>query len=179
MIGRSQLAQLQNWIDALPNEKIQEHPYLSVLLVWVGALTGQSELAKQQLVLAEKNLSSAPTDLQSELVCQIALLRGYAARSGGDLDASIKHILESLKYLPKDNVFLNSTIQLNLGGNYWLKGNFPALEEPLKNAIAFIDMPEVEYPALAGAGFLANAYLQRGKLHQAEILCKNILNQKE
>jgi len=178
MIGRSQLATLQNWIDALPGETIREHPYLSILLVWVGALTGQSDLAKQQLALAEKNLTSAPTDLQSELLCQIALLRGYAARSGGDLNSSIKHILESLRYLPKDNVFLNCTIQLNLGGNYWLKGNFAALEEPLKQAIYFIDIPEVEYPALAGAGFLANAYLQQGKLHQVETLCKNILEHK-
>jgi len=178
MIGRSQLSTLQNWINALPNETIREHPYLYILLVWVGALTGQSDLAKQQLALAEGNLSSAPPDLHSELVCQIALLRGYAARSGGDLDNSIKHILESLSYLPKDNVFLNCTIQLNLGGNYWLKGNFAALEKPLKNAISFIDIPEVEYPALAGAGFLANAYLQQGKLNQAEILCKNILEHK-
>jgi len=178
MIGRSQLATLQNWINALPDETIREHPYLSVLLVWVGALTGQIDLAKQQLVLAEENLSSAPPDLRSELVCQIALLRGYAARSGGDLDSSINHILDSLSYLPKDNVFLNCTIQLNLGGNYWLKGNFTALEEPLKNAISYIDIPEVEYPALAGAGFLANAYLQQGDLHQAEVLCNNILEHK-
>ena len=179
MIGRSQLATLQNWINALPDETIREHPYLSILLVWVGALTGQSDLAKQQLALAEENLSSAPPDLHSELVCQIALLRGYAMRSGGDLDSSIEYILEALSYLPENNVFLDCTIQLNLGGNYWLKGKFAALDEPLKHAISFMDIPEVEYPALAGAGFLANAYLQRGKLHQAEILCKNILEQKE
>jgi len=178
MIGRSQLATLQNWINALPDKIIREHPFLSVLLVWVGALTGQSDLAKQHLVLAEENLTSAKPELHSELVCQIALLKGYAARSGGNLDMSINLILDALSYLPKNNVFLDCTIQLNLGGNYWLKGDFAALEKPLKHAISFVDNPEVEYPALAGAGFLANAYLQQGKLHQAESLCKNILEQK-
>jgi len=178
MIGRSQLASLQNWINALPDKTIRKHPYLSVLLVWIGALTGQSDLAKQHLVSAEENLTSAKPELHSELICQIALLKGYAARSGGNLDMSIKLILEALSYLPKDNVFLDCTLQLNLGGNYWLKGDFAALEKPLKHAISFVDNPEVEYPALAGAGFLTNAYLQQGKLHQAESLCKNILEQK-
>ncbi|MEJ2513470.1 MAG: hypothetical protein P8Y72_17965, partial [Anaerolineales bacterium] len=178
MIGRSQLTTLQNWINALPDETIREHPYLSVLLVWVGALTGQSDLAIQHLVLAEENLTSAKPELHSELVCQIALLKGYATRSDGNLDMSINLILEALSYLPKDNVFLDCTIQLNLGGNYWLKGNFAALEKPLKHAISFVDNPEVEYPALAAAGFLTNTYLQQGKLSQAESLCKNILKQK-
>jgi LuxR family maltose regulon positive regulatory protein len=178
MIGQSQLVALHNWINALPDETIREHPYLSILLVWVGALTGQSDLAKQHLVSAEENLISAQPELHSELVCQIALLKGYAARSGGNLDMSIKLILEALSYLPKDNVFLDCTIQLNLGGNYWLKGDFAALERPLKHTISFVDNPEVEYPALAGAGFLTNAYLQQGKLHQAGILCQNIIDRK-
>ena len=176
MIGRSQLASLKNWIEALPETIIQKHPYLSALLVWVGSLTGQSDLARRQLALAEENISSAHPDLYTELVCQISLLRGYAMRSGGDLDSSIKYILEAQKNIPNENVFLNCTIQLNLGGNYWLKGNFAALEEPLKKAMSFIDIPEVEYPALAAAGFLANACLQQGRLHQVETLCGKIVD---
>jgi LuxR family maltose regulon positive regulatory protein len=175
MVGRSQLSTLQNWINALSEQIIQKHPYLSVLLVWVGALTGQSELAKQQLALAEDNFPSVNAALLSEITCQIALLRAYAARSSGDLDSSIKHTKEALHHLPKKNVFLDCTIHLNLGGNYWLKGNFSALEEPLKHAISFIDNAEVEYPALAGAGFLANAYLQQGQLRKADSICKGIL----
>jgi LuxR family maltose regulon positive regulatory protein len=175
MIGRSQLAALHNWINALPEEIIQKHPYLSVLLVWVGSLTGQGDLARQQLALAEENLPSANADLHSEIICQIALLRAYAARTGGDLDSSIKHAQEALHHLPENNVFLDCTIQLNLGGNYWLKGNFSALEKPLKHALSLIDIAEVEYPALAAAGFLANAYLQQGQLRKAENLCKGIV----
>lgn len=175
MIGRGQLSTLQNWIDALPDKMIQEHPYLSVLLVWVASLTGQSDLARQQLALAEENLSSAKGDLHSEMICQMPLLRAYAARTGGDLDSSIHHALEALNHLPKDNVFLDCTIHLNLGGNYWLKGDFSALEKPLKHAISFIEIPGVEYPALAAAGFLANAYLQKGQLRKANNLCQGIV----
>ncbi len=175
MIGRGQLATLQNWINALSEKTIRKHPYLSVLLVWVGALTGQSDLAKRQLALAEENLPSAKADLHSEIICQIALLRAYATRTSGDLDASIKHAQEALSHLPKNNVFLDCTIHLNLGGNYWLKGNFSTLEKPLIHANSFIDIPEVEYPALAAAGFLANAYLQQGQLRKAESLCRGIV----
>ena len=88
---------------------------------------------------------------------------------------SIKHSKKALHHLPENNVFLNCTIHLNLGGNYWLKGNFAAVEEPLKHAVTFIDTVEVEYPALAGAGFLANAYLQQGQLRKADSICKGIL----
>ncbi|HSF83075.1 MAG TPA: LuxR C-terminal-related transcriptional regulator [Anaerolineales bacterium] len=175
MIGRSQLATLQFWIKALPDETIRTHPSLSVFLVWIGALTGQSDLAKRQLALAEENLHLAKADVRSEIICQIELLRAYAARTSGDLDSSIKHALEALSYLPGNNVFLNCTIHLNLGGNYWLKGNFSALEEPLKHAISFIDIPEVEYPALAATGFLTNTYLQQGQLDKAESLSKEIV----
>jgi len=157
MFGRSQLTTLQNWINALPERIIQEHPYLSVLLVWVGSVTGQWDLAGKHLALAEENLSLANANLRSEIVCHIALLRAYASRSGGDLDSSLNHTQEALSHLPENNIFLDCTIYLNLGGNYWLKGNFSALEEPLKHAISFMDIPEVEYPALAAAGFLANA----------------------
>ncbi len=176
MFGRSQLTTLQNWINALPERIIQEHPYLSVLLVWVGSVTGQWDLAGKHLALAEENLSLANTNLRSEIVCHIALLRAYASRSGGDLDSSLNHTQEALSHLPENNIFLDCTIYLNLGGNYWLTGNFSALEEPLKHAISFMDIPEVEYPALAAAGFLANAYLQQGKLHQAESLCSKIVH---
>ncbi len=175
MFGRNQFARLQNWISALPEKIIQKHPYLSVLLVWVGSLTGQSDLARRHLALAEKNLSSAPADQHAEIISHVALLRAYATRTSGDLDSSIKHAQEALSYLPENNVFLDCTIHLNLGGNYWLKGNFLAVEGPLKHAISFIDIAEVEYPVLAAAGFLANAYLQQGKLHNAEALCKKIV----
>lgn len=175
MFGQSQLAALQNWISYLPERVIQQHPYLSVLLVWVSSLTGQSDLAKRHLALAEENLASAPADLQSEISCHIALLRAYATRNIGDLDSSIRYAQEAHKYLPENNVFLDCTIHLNLGGNYWLKGNFPAVEEPLERALSFINIPDVEYPALAAAGFLANTYLQQGRLHGAEILCKGIV----
>jgi len=176
MVGRGQLMVLKRWIETLPEKIIQKHPYLSILMVWVGSLTGQIDLARQQLVLAEENLSLEHPDLRPELECQIALLHGYALRSSGDLDSSIRYILEAQSKIPKDNIFLNCTIQLNLGGNYWLKGDFLALEEPLKQAISFIDIPEVEYPALAAAGFLANSYLQQGRLHQTEALCRKIVD---
>lgn len=175
IFGRSQLTTLQNWINSLPDKTIQGHPYLSILLVWVGSVTGQRDLAGKHLALAEKNLPLANANLRSEIICHIALLRAYASRSGGDLDLSLKHTQEALSQLPENNIFLDCTIYLNLGGNYWLKGNFFALEEPLKHAISFMDIPEVEYPALAAAGFLANAYLQQGKLRQAENVCGKII----
>lgn len=178
MIGRSQLATLQKWISALPEKIIPQHPYLSIFLVWVGALTGQSDLAKKHLALAEENLPAANPDHHSEIVCQIALLKGYAARSGGNLDGSIQYILEAQTHLPEKHVFLDCTIQLNLGGNYWLKGNFDALVEPLRHAVSFVDIAEVEYPALAAAGFLANGYLQQGRLNEAEALCERIVGPK-
>lgn len=174
MIGWSKLVMLQNWIAALPEKIVHQHPYLSILLVWVGALTGQSELARKQLALANENLPSARTELYSEIVCQIALLRAYAARSGGELDASIEYAQEAISYLPANNIFLDCTISLNLGGNYWLKGDFLALEEPLKHAVSFIHFPKVEYPALAAAGFLANAYLQQGQLNNIDALCNQV-----
>lgn len=175
MFGRSQLAALQNWISLLPESVVQQHPYLSIILVWVGSLTGQSDIAKRHLALAEENIASAPADLQSEISCHIALLRAYATRNMGDLDSSIIHAKEAHKHLPENNVFLDCTIHLNLGGNYWLKGNFPAVDEPLERALSFINIPEVEYPALAAAGFLANTYLHQGRLRSAEVLCKEIV----
>lgn len=178
MIGHGRLTALQNWITPLPDRIVQEHPYLSVLLVWVGSVTGQRDLVGKHLALAEANLPMANADLRSEIICHIALLRAYASRSSGDLDSSLKHAQDALSQLPKNNIFLDCAIQLNLGGNYWLKGNFSALEEPLKHAGSFLDNPEVEYPALAATGFLANTRLQQGRLNQVETLCKNIVENK-
>lgn len=175
LLGQSRLTALQHWINALPEKTVQEHPYLSVLLVWVGALTGQSELAKRQLALAEEYLAFAPATLHSEIVCQIELLRAYALRTAGDLGSSTEYAQKALCYLPKDNVFLDCTIHLNLGGNYWLQGDFSVLEEPLKRAASFVDIAKVEYPALAAVGFLANAYLQQGQLRKAASLCKEVV----
>lgn len=175
MIGQSRLASLENWIVAIPEEIIQEHPYLSVLLAWVGSLTGQSDLVRQQLAFAEENLPTAKADLYSEIICQIALLRAYPERSRNNLDASIRHTLEAQDHLPRNNIFLDCTIHLNLGGNYWLKGDFSAAEGPLKRAVSFMGRTEVEHPALAAAGFLANAYLQQGQLRLAERLTKGVM----
>jgi len=175
MIGRSQLTLLQSWIDAVPDQLRSRRPYLSILLTWVGALTGQADLARTHLLAAQDNLDFAAGDLRSEIICQIALLHAYAARSRGDLVESLRHSENALEHLPKNSIFLDCTIHLNLGGNYWLQGDFLSAEAPLKRAMSFMHISEVGSPSLAGAGFLTNSYLHRGQIQQAVNICQEAI----
>lgn len=174
MIGRSRLGILQAWIAALPKDTVRRRPYLSLLLAWIGFLTGQPELAAENLRLAQQPPDGG-YDSPPDFACQVELLHAYAARISGDLDAAIEHTLEARRYPVVQQPFLACALALNLGGNYWLRGDFAALEQPLRQAVSFAGDPAAEYPGLAAAGFLANAYFQRGQLNSAAALCTGLL----
>jgi LuxR family maltose regulon positive regulatory protein len=175
MVGKARFSALQAWIDSLPRETVEDHPHLAALLAWVGFLTGQPQLAARNLELARAHMAPSSAKASSNLRAEIALLEAYAARNSGDLDLSIERTLQAQHDLRPGNVFLDCTIPLNLGGNYWLKGDFEGLEEPLKQAASFAGNTDAQQPALAAAGFLANGYLQRGQLNTADALCRRML----
>jgi LuxR family maltose regulon positive regulatory protein len=176
MVGQARLNRLQQWIVSLPKTFTSERSYLSVLLAWISVLNRQPEQAESYLMVAEPAVQSLAenSNLKLEIACQIAMLRGYISRLRYDLLASTAHIQQAIQLLPDDNEFLQCTANLNLGGNYWNLGNFAAVETPLQKAVTFLNFPDTTYPALAAAGYLTNAYLQRGQLSEATKLCQRV-----
>jgi len=160
IIGQARLNQLQQWIVSLPKTFTSERPHFSVLLAWICVLNRQPDQAESHLAVAEPAIQNLAEDskLRLEIVCQVAMLRGYVARLRYDLLASITHIQQAIQFLPNHNEFLQCTAYLNLGGNYWRLGNFAAVEMPLRQAVTFLNFPDTIYPALAAAGYLANTY---------------------
>ena len=174
MVGRARFDLLKNWLDALPQQLWDERPYLGILLAWSSVLKGKPGDAVAQLNMAEGSMQHVLEESNTwlEVACQLELLRGYVARSNGDLVTTISQTKKALEYLPENNPFLQCTVYLNLGGNYWLSGDLVAAEDPLYRATAFVNQAGTEYPALAAAGFLANVYLQTGRLRQARTHCQ-------
>ncbi len=176
MIGQARLIQTERWIDSLPDTFIEERPYLSILLAWNSVLNMQPDKAETQLAHVRTGLQklTSNNNLTLELTCQIAIIQGYISRLRRDLPTSIAHIQQAIESLPEENEFLQCVAHLNLGGNYWVLGNFTAAQAPLRQAVTFLGLADTTYPALVAAGYLTNAFLQRGHLSKAKNLCQHV-----
>jgi len=177
MVGQARLSSLKNWIDALPQQLVRERTYLAIFLAWGSVLIGKSSDAIEQLKMAQASMQQVAKASVSwlEMICQLNLLQGYISRNHGDLVTAIKQTKKAQEYLPEDNVFLQCTVNLNLGGNYRLMGDIVAAEDAFYRAAAFVDHAGTAYPALAAAGFLASIYRQTGRLRQAKRYCQQTI----
>jgi LuxR family maltose regulon positive regulatory protein len=114
---RSELATLQRWIEALPDDVVRTRPLLSVYHAVTIVMSGQP------LEAAEARIQDAlAADDQDTVAGEVAAFRALLATYRGDAQQCTELSERALALLPEDRLFFRSFVVGFLGLNYLYQG---------------------------------------------------------
>lgn len=189
LVNRSEVTELQHWLEALPQSLFRTHPRLGLLYAWVFATMGQYESAEDWLRVAERGLDElalAPPDARCEALLvtgplgaaeecallqslrgEIAALRANSATFRGDIAESVHFAKQALENLPPDHLFLRGLSLLQLGIACWLGGDVRTASQTLSQACSAGLQIRNRYISLLATCSLAQVQMVQGKRHLA------------
>jgi len=150
------------WINALPEELVKEHPYLSVLHAWALQLTGQLETSEARLIDAENALDSLKYQDDEDVDNILGLIhsrRAYLTFLIGEHDKTISYAHQAMDQLPETAVLIRAQTALYLGTAYRHQGQLQAALDSY-NAILPITQ------RMGGNSIAVLCYLNLGELYR-------------
>ncbi|HET8852797.1 MAG TPA: hypothetical protein VFN02_09740, partial [Ktedonobacteraceae bacterium] len=178
LVRRGEIATLQRWAAALPQELIRSNIELSVLQGWLLFVSGRHDEALRHLEELERTfgitpLSDVPREQETPgmegsaaIRGRIAAIRASIALTQRDLPRTITLSRLALEYLPKENIS-RAYVAWYLARAQWLSGS------PGNARIALAEASHVSWEVNHLYVFyrvthdLAHLQIQQGHLHQA------------
>ena len=194
LVRRGEIATLQRWAAALPDELVRTNIELSVLRGWLLFVSGKHAAAERHLQDIERTFGIAPVSdepreqerqtvpSESEgfnrdaIRGRIAAIRASIAVAQGDIPRTIALSRLALAYLPKENIS-RAYAAWYLGRACWLSGDVRAA------SIALVEASQVSwevdhlYSVFMVTQDLAHVQKLQGRLHQAEQTYRQALQQ--
>jgi LuxR family maltose regulon positive regulatory protein len=180
-VRRGEMATLQRWAAALPDELVRSSIELSILRAWILFYSGQHDEALLYLEEIERTFGlnavsdemgeqqGMPGRMESsaENKGRIATIRASIAVSRGDLPGTIAHSRQALEQLPKENLS-RAYAAWYLGRAYWLHGEVSAAGTALEEASRISWEVDHPYGVFLVTHDLARIQKLQGGLHQAD-----------
>jgi LuxR family maltose regulon positive regulatory protein len=119
------LVPLRSWIERLPLDTLEVHPWLCVYRAWVNFETGHRETVEEQLQTVEHAIERTPDaeDLYGPQISgHVAALRAYIAFTREDIPQVLEMGQKALSLLPADDR-MRSSAAVILGAGYWAIGD--------------------------------------------------------
>lgn len=161
------------WINALPEEIVIEHPYLCVVHAKGLQLTGQLEAAESRLIDAEIGLKAAPNQDDERVRTVRGLvqsLRAYLNFMTGNHAKTISYAEQALAQLPESNVLIRVQTALYLGVAHRHLGHSQAALDVFSGLMSTIDGIGGNSVAILCFANLGALYIDQARLHQAREL---------
>src|SRR6266699_6312462 len=181
LVRRGEIATLQRWAAALPDELVRSNIELSVLQGWLLFVSGKHDEALLHLEDIERTFGINPVSdepreqqtmpsgsfNQAEIRGRIAAIRASIAVTQGDVPRTIALSRLALEYLPKENIS-RAYAAWYLGRAYWLSGDVRTASTALAEASHVSWEVNHLYVVFLVAHDLAHVQILQGHLHQAE-----------
>ncbi len=181
LVRRGEIATLQRWAAALPDELVRSNIELSVLQGWLLFVSGKHDEAELHLQDIERTFGINPvpdehseretmpggTERQAEIRGRIAAVRASIAVTRGDLPRTIALSRLALEYLPKENIS-RAYAAWYLGRAYWLSGDVRAASIALAEASSISWEVDHLYSVFMVTHDLAHVQKLQGQLHRAD-----------
>ncbi|MFL5656890.1 MAG: hypothetical protein ACJ8CB_22245, partial [Ktedonobacteraceae bacterium] len=190
LVRRGEIATLQRWAAALPDELVRSNIELSVLQGWLLFVSGKHDAALLHLEDIERTFGITPgsdepreqqtmpsgTESQAAIKGRIAAIRASIAVTRGDLPRTIALSRLALEYLPKENIS-RAYAAWYLGRAHWLSGDLSAASIALAEASHVSWEVDHLYIVFLVTHDLAHVQKLQGHLHQAEQTYRQALQQ--
>ncbi|MFN2219829.1 MAG: LuxR C-terminal-related transcriptional regulator [Anaerolineae bacterium] len=167
------------WINALPEELVQEQPYLCVLHAWALQLTGQLEAAEARLVDAEHALDSPRSQDDEDIDTVLGLVhshRAYLSFMVGEHDQTISHAQQALDRLPATATLIRVQTALYLGIGYRFRGQPQAALDVYQEILPVAQTLGGTSISVLCHLHLGDLYAEMAQLHQAREIYERALS---
>src|SRR5712692_2610853 len=181
LVRRGEIATLQRWVAALPDELVRSNIEIAVLQGWLLFVSGKHDAAELHLQDIERTFGINPVSnepreqatmpsgafSQAEIRGRIAAIRASIAVTQGDLQRTIALSRLALEYLPKENM-ARAYASWYLGRAYWLSGDVRAASIALAEASHVSWEVNHLYSVFMVTHDLAHVQKLQGHLYQAD-----------
>ena len=172
-------SRLLRWLEKLPDEVIDANPKLCIFYARELFKNGFQDKAETRLETADQLLAAtAISDPEKEaLQGKIAAIRGYESLLTGDVSRNIHFSKQALKLLPHEDLIWRSVAASNLGFAYSIigAGDLPKAQRAFAEAKKICEAAGNIYYNIFAGNCLAAAMLWRGRLNEAEDMCRQSL----
>ena len=190
LVRRGEIATLQRWAAALPDELVRSSIELSILQGWLLFVSGKHDEALLHLQDIERTFGIDPisdnhsehetmpsgTSSQAEIRGRIAAIRASIALTQGDLPRTVTLSRLALEYLPKESM-ARAYVAWYLGKANWLSGATGAANIALEEASRVSWEVNHIYAVFLVTHDLAHLQILQGHLQQADQTYRQALQQ--
>jgi len=190
LVRRGEIATLQRWVAALPDELIRSNIELSVLQGWLLFVSGKHNDAEQHLQDIERTFGATPVsdehsaqqtiplgaEISAEIRGRIAAIRASIAVMRGDFPQTIALSRLALATLPKEHM-ARSYVAGYLGKAHYDSGDIGAAGMALEEACRVSWEVKHVYGLFLVIYDLAHLRILQGQLYQADQTCRQALQQ--
>ena len=163
------------WLGSLPDNAIQFRPRLSLIRAWMLLNTGSSEAVEENLLDAERALSSQEPAQRRILQGEIAALRAVLASYRREISRTIELCRQARQQLPESNAFLRAAVTTALGMAYRFSGRVVEASQAFSEAITLGQSAGNYYMMMDSVTNLAGMQMWRGQLRAAAETCRQAL----
>ena len=181
MIAHGQLVTLLEWLDALPNEVVRSHPWLSIARAWALAYTAAYDDATKCLVDAAQALEEdadhvLSLDEADHIQGHIYAIRCYMLGiSNKEPDQTLELARKALDLLPASDGRARGLVSVMLSVSYRQTMNFAAARESLARALEIARAAGQKYVIIDLLCQTALVDRDQGRFRQAEATCRDAL----
>ncbi|HCF85709.1 MAG TPA: helix-turn-helix transcriptional regulator, partial [Ktedonobacter sp.] len=190
LVRRGEIATLQRWVAALPDELVRSNIEIAVLQGWLLFVSGKNDAAELHLQDIERTFGINPVAdehseqqtmpsgafSQAEIRGRIAAIRASIAVTQRDLPRTITLSRLALEYLPKESM-ARAYVAWYLGKAHWLSGAMGAASMALAEASHVSWEVNHLYAVFLVTHDLAHLQILQGHLHQADQTYRQALQQ--
>jgi len=178
VVQKGEYRTVSDWINSLPDDIQQEHPFLWALHVWALRMEGRFEAAETRIADVEEALKNPTQAASADLITIKGLInshKAYIAFIRGNLEETVAISRESLAQLPEDMVVIRTLTALYLGVALRYQGNLREALEIYLDTLPY--GKELSGSSIAVFCFLhlSDLYFDLGELHKSKDIAEQAL----
>jgi LuxR family transcriptional regulator, maltose regulon positive regulatory protein len=167
-VATGQIATLERWLGALPEDRVDGDAALALVEAWISAMSGRREELERYLALAEGSSHEGRLpDGTASVESGVAIVRATFAYGGvQSIVEAARHAAELEPELTSPHVALT---RFGLGSGLYLSGDASQARKPLEEALELIGLGQ-PLVRLAVLFSLSSVALTEGHIDEAETL---------
>lgn len=157
MLMRGEMNTLLRWLEALPQEVLDERPSLGLQCAWAFAFSGQWEEMESVLLHVEA----------AEQTGELAAVRAYATAVQGAVEQTSELAEQALAQLPKGETFMRMLVTFCLAITHFSSGQPEPAARALDDVIRLGGEAGQSHLVMTAMAHLGHVYEMQGRLHLA------------
>jgi LuxR family maltose regulon positive regulatory protein len=166
---------LIDWLEAIPEEELQDRPLLALYYGWALLISGHIEQVKARLKAVEVLLAADKAKQTPEVLGLIATEQAYLMRYAGDFAATINLSRQALTHLSEQDTLLRVRMILNLAIAHYFQGEFESASQLFNETIAANQMAQLTVTTMVAIYLNTQLLRSQGALQQAFQICQEEL----